>query len=129
LTLAWSGGSSAFATRRGEVRSAGDIADIQLIDTGTATGVEQSLKLERGSAERDRAYYALIQQLRARCLQPSAVASEHSLQSPRCDGTRTAGKHVLDQGPIRSRGARGPLLATGALDPNLVLALLGRGGP
>ncbi len=120
----------------GGVRSAGEgfITDIQLIDTGTATRAwSNRVKLERGSAEQDPGSLVtpLIQQLRA-----ALFAAER-----RRIGTRSAihpdamelvlrGNNVLDQetdplkGALEARKLYDEALR---LDPNLVLALLGRG--
>jgi DNA-binding winged helix-turn-helix (wHTH) protein/TolB-like protein len=120
----------------GGVRSAGVglIADIQLIDTGTATRVwSDRLKVERGSAEQDPGALVtpLTQQLRTALFaaERRRIASQSAMRPDAMELVLRA-HNVLDQETDARKGlleARKLYDEALRLDPNLVLALLGRG--
>jgi adenylate cyclase len=120
----------------GGVRSAeeGFIADIQLIDTGTATRAwSNRLKLERGSAEQDPGALvtALTQQLREALLaaERRRIGTQSAIRPDAMELVLRA-SNVLDQetDPLkRALEARKLYDEALRLDPNLVGALIGRG--
>ncbi|HKO66948.1 MAG TPA: hypothetical protein VJU53_04005 [Burkholderiaceae bacterium] len=120
----------------GGVRSAGEgvIADIHLIDTGTATRVwSNRLKVERGSAEQDPSALvaSLTQQLRAALFaaERRRIGTESAIHSNALELVLRA-DNVWNQerDPLKgAREARKLYDEALRLDPNLVWALLGRG--
>ena len=120
----------------GGVRSSGEgfIADIQLIDTGTATRAwSNRLKVERGSAEQDPGALVtpLTQQLRTALFaaERRRIGSQSAIRPDAMELVLRA-NNVWDQetdplkGALEARKLYDEALR---LDPNLVWALLGRG--